>query len=234
MRPVVTFTVNNRPDYLRETLASWEQVRGIESALLLFRCEPGCPEAVSVCRAVSFAETRVTVSPGRLGVLRAPWQAFEDGFAESRFVILAEDDLTVSQDVLEFFAWCQRYENDSGVLGVTTYQHDAQPGGLAGVRTADWSDDDRWHFWVWGTWRDRWDAFLYGDWDFDYSHRGWDWRIRDHWVRRGLRMMAPSAGRSQHIGKYGGSHCTPAQFASLRSPSFTPSVPPQQYREMPW
>ena len=45
---IICFTVNNRPEYLRQTLESWSKVRGIGECLLLFRCEPGCDEAVQI------------------------------------------------------------------------------------------------------------------------------------------------------------------------------------------
>ena len=53
----VAFTVNNRPHYLKETLESWSRVWGIEDTHLIFRCEPGCPEAVQLCESVDFAPT---------------------------------------------------------------------------------------------------------------------------------------------------------------------------------
>lgn len=236
MTLTVAFTVNNRPRYLTEALASWSQVRGIEKAHLLFRCEPGCPEAVDLCEAVDFAPRTVVVSPRRLGVLAAPWHALDGAFAAgARFAVLAEDDLTVSTDVLEYFTWCmERWQQDKDVLAVTTHQHQEQPGGPPGVRAADWRNPDSWHFWVWGTWAGRWEKHLRADWDFTYTHKGWDWRIRDHWVlERGMRVLAPSLSRSQHIGEHGGTHASPAQFGALRSRCFTQDVPPQDYQEVP-
>ena len=235
VKPSIVFTVHDRPAYLRRTLESWERVRGISAARLVFRCEPGCPGAVALCRSVGFAEATVTVNPRRYGVLTSPWHAFEDGFTAGRFTILAEEDLIVSTDVLEYFTWCdQRYRDDPGVLGVTTHQHDAQPGGLAGIAPACWTGDDPPHLWVWATWRDRWRRLLRADWDHTYAHRGWDWRIRDHWVLgQGMRVMAPSMARSQHIGEHGGAHCMPGQFGALESRCFAGDVPPQDYREVP-
>ena len=59
-------------------------------------------------RRVDFAaETTITINPQRYGVLGNPWHAFNDGFAVSDFVVLAEEDLIVSEDVLEYFAWCR-------------------------------------------------------------------------------------------------------------------------------
>ena len=131
---IIAFTVWNRPDYLRETLASWEKVRGIGYARLLFCCEPGCPESVQVCEEVAFAPRAVIVNPQRYGVLGNPWNALDTGFREDEIVILAEEDMIVSPDVLEYFTWAQRYRYDPKVLGVTTYQHHERSGGLLRCR----------------------------------------------------------------------------------------------------
>ena len=235
----VAFTVHDRPVYLRETLASWSQVRGTDHIPIIFRCEPGCYEAVAECRTVPDAQ--VTVNTERLGVLANPWHAMEDAFATGAdFAVLAEEDIIVSPDALEFFAWCQRYAGDPSVLAVSLHQRDAQPGGLSGVTTARW-DYGGAHMWVWGTWRDRWENLLRDDWDFAYEEngggplqRGWDWRIRNKWcLQEGMRVIAPSMSRAQHIGKYGGAHATPAQFAGLESRCFAgPDVAPQSYAEV--
>lgn len=239
---IIAFTINNRPQYLKETLESWSRVRGIGDAELLFRCEPGCAEAVAVCRSADFAPAHYRVNEERAGVLANPWLALDKGFDWDDFVILAEEDLIVSPDTLEYFTWAQRYRDDPSVLGVTTHQHHERPGGLAGAGPADWSADGGWHFWVWGTWKDRWDRLLRDDWDFTYrengggpSQRGWDWRIRNKLViGQGMTMIAPSLSRSQHIGRYGGSHCSPADFDVVASRCFAGlEVPPQDYQEVP-
>jgi GNT-I family len=228
----VAFTVTNRPGYLAQVLESWSRVRDIGDAHLIFRCEPGCPETVALCEAVDFAPHTVTVNPRRLGVLANPWHALDDGFKRGDFTVLAEDDLIVSFDVLEYFTWCaQRYRDDPEVLAVTTYQREAQPGRYAAVRPVNWELDDGWHFWVWGTWADRW-ARLRPDWDFTYAHKGWDWRIRDHWVLgQGLKIMAPAMSRSQHIGRDGGTHASAEQYQALLSRCFYAGVRPQHYHD---
>ena len=235
----VAMTVHNRPDYLAETLDSWLRVRGAGRTPLIFRCEPGCPQAVAECRAVPVA--LVTVNPVRLGVLANPWHALEDAFATGAdFAVLAEEDIVVSPDALEFFEWCQCYQDDPSVLAVSLHQRDAQPGGLAGVTTARW-DYQGAHMWVWGTWRDRWENLLRDDWDFAYTENGggplemgWDWKLRNKWcMQEGMRVIAPSMSRAQHIGKYGGAHATPAQFAGLKSRCFAGlDVGPQCYTEV--
>jgi hypothetical protein len=248
---IIAFTVSNRPEYLRQTLESWSAVRGIGDCHLVFSCEPGCAEAVRICESVTFAPRTVLRNHDRGGVLGNPWRALSYSFGSHHafgrylidlgFVVLAEEDLVVSPDVVEYFSWSQRYAPDRNVLGVTTYQHDERPGGLPGVGPADWSRDNSWHFWVWGTWRDRWESLIRDYWDFTYrengggpGQRGWDWALRNNLViGKGMKMIAPSMARSQHIGKFGGAHCQPQDFERLLSPSFAGlDVPPQEYREV--
>jgi hypothetical protein len=232
-RPVIAFTVCNRPAYLAWALESWKDVRGIGDAHLIFRCEPGCDEAVAMCEAVDFAERTVIVNRERLGVLANPWHALGDGFAVSDFTILGEEDLIVSPDVLEYFAWCRdRYRDDQQVLAVTTHQYLEQPGGLAGVMPQRFDRDPDPHFWVWGTWKDRWERIIKPDWDFTYRARGFDWNLLTNWIQaRGMKLMAPCLSRSQHVGRLGGIHCTPDQYETMRSRCFAPRVESQQYTE---
>jgi len=55
---IVTFTVHNRPQYLRKTLESWREVREVDGITALFSCEPGCPEAVRLCEGADFFQHR--------------------------------------------------------------------------------------------------------------------------------------------------------------------------------
>ena len=103
---------------------------------------------------------------------------------------------------------------------------------------ADWRKDEGWHFWVWGTWADRWQTLLRPTWEFTYSTRypdgqaGWDWDFRNRLVLgAGMKMIAPARSRSQHIGREGGTHCTPAQYSALLSRCFYAGVSPKDYQD---
>lgn len=227
MKQLIVFTASARHWYMSETLASWSQVRGIGDCWLGFYVEPGCAEMAQVCESVDFAESYTKVNPVVLGVQRNPFEALNAGFRDGAdFVVLAEDDLVVSTDVLEWLSWGrEKFAGDSQVLAVTANQFEEQPGGPAGALKVPW-----FHCWVWGTWRDRWEGFMRDDWTFSYEHRGWDWRLNDYWViERGMRVVAPCLSRSQHIGKWYGSHTNPAQFEEQQSHCFLPDIPPQEY-----
>ena len=122
-RPVVVFTVGGRFDYLATTLRSWENVRGIEDATMVFLVEPSATDAdvplgCLVC--CDFArQALVSVNRTQLGVSGNPWHAMQTGFRLADFVILAEEDTPVSTDVLEYFAWArQAYAADPEVVAV--------------------------------------------------------------------------------------------------------------------
>lgn len=229
---IVVFTVSNRPHYLARTLESWSRVRGAGGVTARFFCEPGCPEAVEMClRATFFWNTQVVLHECRAGVLVNPWIALSSAFADRDFAVLAEEDLIVSADTLEYFGWAsERFEDDGEVLGVCAHSG-AESADLAAVHLADGFSP-----WVWGTWWDRWGATLSPTWDKDYSSggagdSGWDWNINKRIMpRNGYKMVMPEVTRSQNIGQYGGAHALPADFAGTQVASFRENVPPQQYR----
>ncbi len=234
---IIAFTVNNRPQYLRETLESWREVRAVEQASALFLCEPGCPEAVQLCEQADFFGWHgQLLCTERAGVLRAAWLALSAGFAAAAgqgedFTILAEEDMVVSTDVLELLSWsAETYRGNGQILAATACQADPQPPrDFATVLQVPLFQG-----WVWGTWADRW-AKIGPDWDTDYRHKGWDHRLNDYWVGQlGFRVAAPAVSRAQHIGREGGTHCTPQMFESLLAKGFQREVPPQNgYRCLP-
>jgi hypothetical protein len=230
--PVVAFTVNDRPGYLAETLESWSRVRGIEKAHLIFRAEPGHPGVLAVCRDVSFAaEVTVTINPRRLGPGGNPWRAIEAGFATGTgYVILAEDDTPVSDDILEYLDWARReYAADPSVLVACAFQHHRRPGGPAGALLLPCFYSQ-----VFGVWRDRWETELRDDWDFDYRYRGYDWNLRDRFMQaRDFRAVFPCESRSQVSGEHGGTHLHPgAEYQAHLSDCFAPHYDPVAFGEI--
>jgi hypothetical protein len=169
-------------------------------------------------------------------VQRNPFMAINCGFARTPeperrpddYVILAEDDFVVANDVLEWHVWASRelYADDR-VLLVSSNQYEEQPGGFAQATLVRWFPG-----WVWGIWRDRWENLVAPDWTFDYEYDGWDWRITRYWCEHhGMMCAAPAVSRSQHIGEFGGAHTIPGDsFRSQQSRCFQPDIPVQEYR----
>jgi hypothetical protein len=233
---VVTFTVNNRPHYLAQALDSWARVRGVGSVFLEFHCEPD-DECISLCRSVRFAEAQLYVNQEQLGCQRNTYVALDTAYSHSRYVVLAESDMVVSDDILELHAWARdEYKHDQRTLAMVAGRgQEAAPGGAGGV-VPDWRIG-----WCWGSWPDRW-AYLRPDWDLDWLPGGhfareWDTRISDYWCREmGYRTLIPSMSRVQHIGVDDGINSykwdDESHERDVASHCFSPQYPPQQYYEV--
>jgi hypothetical protein len=225
----IVFTAFNRPNYMRQVLDTWRLVRGVKDVVLDFHIEPGCPEMEQVCQEAStFATAILHVNQSRMGVQVNPFLAFDCGFEQSDFVILAEDDMVVGTDTLEYFRWAEeKYRDRQDVLGLTAARRQlaGDPPFADAATLAHYGE-----FWVWGTWRNRWTSMIRPDWKFNYEYNGWDMRLNDYWCReRGMRMLTPNLSRVQHIGREGGIHCMPDMFEALLSPCFLPEAEPQDY-----
>ncbi len=221
------FPVWNRPAYLERVLGAWSRVRGVDEVVLEFHCEPGCPEAVELCREVKFAERYVYVNPRRLGhawnVHKSMHWAFRNG---AGYVIQALDDYLPSTDLLELHHWHRRnYATDPTVLGLrsgTDYERpppDGDPmgavwrtqliGALTGFHKAKWQRIAPW--WELGE----------GNW--------WQW-INEGWLQSGPRLdvLAPAVSRCEDIGAVGSDGAPdPVASSPLRA-----DVPQQQYFEV--
>jgi len=230
MQQVVAFTANNRPDYMRETVESWNKVRGIEDAHVIVRVEPGNPEVEKAASLLNGRLLEGHTNPVQYGALSNPWHALETAFSFGYpFAILAEDDSPVADDVLEYFRWCEiRYHGDQDILAVCAFQHDAQGGPKEVIRQARFVPT------VWGIWRDRWEKRLRDDWDHDYTHKGWDWRINEHWIQeRRFLTIGPGQSRSQVSGEHGGTHLRAgAEYQAHLSTCFSPHYEPGYYEEI--
>jgi hypothetical protein len=228
-RPVIVFTVGGRFPYLAETLQSWEKVRGIEDATLIFLVEPSATDLdvlLGCFAAGAFArQALVEVNPRQLGVAGNPWHAMQTGFRLADFVILAEEDTPVSTDVLEYFAWArERFGNKDAVKAICAHQIGEPLGDESEVMLSK-------HFSpvVWGTWHDTWAVWFRDRWG---GPQGWDAQVNSTLRKIGGQVVIPARSRSQHIGEYGGAHCTPAYFPHTVSRSWQAEYGPQSYREL--
>lgn len=240
MRPAVLLTAFDRPHYLAPVLDAWARVRGLHDWHLRFAVEPsGAGDEVlalvrSFVRETGHPDTEVVRNPTRLGVLENPYAHLDALFrAGHGFVVRAEDDLLVADDVLELFAHvATAYDGDASVATAHAFSPDTPgPGPAELVRTPDFCP------WVWGTWRDRWLDLLGPTWDRDYStfngspgfETGWDWNLNTRiFPAHGLGAVAPAVSRVQNIGAHG-EHGTPDDLVA--APTFAAHQPPQRYRE---
>jgi hypothetical protein len=219
MRKAIVFTLYQRPFYTRKVLQSWRAVRGIKDWDFHFYIDPSNQSRDQIARAHDFlmdtgTSGSVTVNEVHMGVLRAPYWALSQTFDSLyEYVVLAEEDVEVGNDVLEYMLAAQEY---------------------AHVACA-WSDEDaaedemqlrKWFTpWCWGTDAETWNTRLKPTWDLDYSSAdergpgGWDCNIGLRLVNdTDLKVMFPRVARARHIGQHLGVHQDPAQFGELEMP----------------
>jgi hypothetical protein len=247
VRPAVLLTAFDRPHYLAPVLASWARVRDLPAWHLRVAVEPsGVRDGVvdlvrSFVRETGHDDTEVVLNPTRLGVLENPYAHLDALFrAGHGFVLRAEDDLLVADDVLELFGHvASTYADDPSVATAHAFSPDPvsasapSPGADELVRSSAFCP------WVWGTWRDRWLGLVGPTWDRDYStynvepgfETGWDWNLNTRvFPAQGLCAVAPAVSRVQNIGEVG-EHGTPDDL--VPAPTFVAHQPPLRYRERP-
>jgi hypothetical protein len=221
----VVLTAWRRPEYLRRVLRSWAAVTGVRelrSFTVALDPSPRAAEQLGVIESVS-AESGLRIegvlNSRRLGVLVNP---VESGTRQLQsdpgitFLVMAEEDVLVSDDVLLFMGWASRQlAGLRRVLCACAYSRAAEADPAEVVLGRYFSSL------VWGAWRDRWFDVLEPTWDRDYSNGGWDCNLRDN-VLPGRKLLAawPAASRSRHIGEEGGVHARPWNLGQWDAPTF--------------
>lgn len=236
MRKAVFLTAFNRLPYLQEVLHSWEHVRGLKDWHFVAMIEPS-PLAQQikeefeefVARA-GLTDFEIHINPQVYGVLHHPWVGFERLLKDYEFVVRAEDDLIVSEDILEYFNWAApEFMSDTSVATIHAF---SLTDGASNEATVVG------HFspLVWGTWRDRWVDVIGPSWDHDYStfngtpgnQSGWDWNLNSRiFPQFNLHAVEPTISRVNNIGIWG-VHGTPDNFEP--APHFSGDQPPVQWR----
>ncbi len=224
MRKAVLFTVFNRVDYLKKTLESWSNVDLIKDYDFCFYVEPSDVFKQITDLIYNFEDkTKINFSihynEKILGTGGNTWRGFTDSFKKYDFVVLAEDDVIVSKDVLKYFDAAEKmYRDDDeiAVISANTKWDTTDPTGV--VREQGFNGL------VWGTWKKYWDNYFGPNWDKDYSsdliHNGWDWHLNLRIMpNNNLKNINPLVSRSNHIG-IKGMHCDENVFDITQSPSF--------------
>lgn len=228
-----------RPQILERTLESWDKVRGVQDWFWYFSVEPG-PQEDEVKRIIHRFISRneipiatLHVNPSVLGVLHHPWVGFNTLFTGGwDFVVRAEDDLCVSDDILDYFAWAElTYRGRPNVATIHGYTDDGgrTPNGVQLL--------PEFNPWVWGTWRWIWSDPIRDTWDHDYStfngspghQSGWDWNLNTRiFPQYEMLGVYPKMSRVDNIGVHG-THSTPGNWRT--APTFQPVYGVLDYRE---
>jgi len=230
VKKAVFLTTYNRLPYLQQVLESWSNVRGSEDWDFYAMIEPS-PVASQIVEEFEEFKSRnshlfrnftIWVNPQVYGVLHHPWVGFERLLKMNNydFAVRAEDDLMVSDDILEFFSWAaEEYRGDDQV--VTAHAFSLDDGDPSISRASEAFSP-----WLWGTWKDDWSTLIGPTWDHNYStyngtpghQSGWDWNLNTRlFPEYDLRSVCPVVSRVQNIGVTG-VHGTPENFS--QAPSF--------------
>jgi hypothetical protein len=228
----IAMTVSGRIQYLTTVLESWRRVRDVDKVPWLFSVEPGTNQAASIEIIQRFlgetgANGEILRHEYRQGVLENPYRCMASMFnAGADFAILAEEDLVVADDVLEYMAWAAfRFERQARIFTVHGHTHQDGPDHVVEIGHG-------FSPWIWGTWRNRWVEVIEPTWDHAYStyngtpgnQSGWDWNLNTRVMpERDLRSIWPVASRVQNIGRHG-AHANPADFEDTQVP-FRPDKP---------
>lgn len=236
-----------RQRYLRQSINSWARARGADKAEFLFCMEP--PGSFPVSEFTAFAERSF---PGRyliqrnesvLGCLANTRQAmamaqtltsaggFGDGFA-----VVAEEDVEVSDDVLEYFAWARdAYRDDARTLAVCAHARKSSSADAHAVVRAPWFAPL-----IWGTWTDRWDKVIAPAWgplEGSGNAESWDNNLQQLMARTGSLSVFPVRSRSVHIGVLStlmGTALGEYLYQGSVSDCYSQSYSPGEFREIPY
>jgi hypothetical protein len=241
---VVAFTVSgDRQEYLRRSLDSWVRVRGIDAATLLFMVEPS--RAFPLAEFTRWAEenipcpVKVVANPVQLQCLANTRAAFSGAFGlGASFAVLAEEDIVVSSDVLEYLAWAEEeYRADADVVMVCAHVKESQGAKPWQVTRAPWFSPL-----ICGTWHDRWEDFVLPGWGgLPDNGRGvsadqaWDVHLRGRVRQAGKSCLFPALSRALHIGEYStwlSLRLSSAMLRGSESTCFSPDYEKQPYREV--
>jgi len=223
----LVFTATDRTDYFEAVCRSWAAVPTLPAWTPQVFLEPTPAADVMTGLAREHLDAAVVVNPRRHGVLHNPWVALETMFnSRAEFIVLAEDDIIVSTDILDYFTWAARRFADEHILAVSacSFYETCPPGDEHTVVAAP-----EFCPLVWGTWADRWYGVLRDSWDHDYSsgtatdpQSGWDWNLNLRVIPAGNWMIAlPRASRASHIGAHG-THTTPESYPGSVAATYTP------------
>lgn len=223
---VVVFTAYNRDDYLKESLDKWSNVRGLDEYDFYFRVEPSdkleiMTSLINDFKTKTSTDVFIIHNEELLGCGKNTWNAFNDLFKDYNFVILAEDDITPSEDILEYFTFLEKKYKDDQEVAIISANYEFNEYDINYVSRVDFFRGQ-----IWGTWKDCWDKYIRDTWDFAYDTSenggpsGWDWNLTLRVLPRNkLKSIVPHSSRSQHIG-VNGIHCNPDVFDGTRMNSF--------------
>lgn len=210
----ISLPVATRPHYLKQMLSTLKECN-LNGYTLYVNAEPN-QDVIDVVNDITFIETKLVVNKERLGVRRNPFNVLDRAFQDADFVVHLEDDLIVSPDALDLANWYYDTFKDDPTkymaYGFFNYESDMD-------EPEEIIQHARFNGLGWCTFKTNWNKWFRPIWfDDDINKRvwgpntwGWDWSVQAVCKTEGLNTLIPSFGRSNHIGREGGTYCG-AQF----------------------
>ena len=198
----ITITAYNRPDYLRQCVASLANCIGVENYKLIASCEPGVQEVVDIFNKIDWMEVEVRINSKKFGCNKNIMESINNGFNSVDKLVVIEDDLIFSPDFLRYMEWgLDNYESDKSVWAICASVQNIQkkempnPGSLL---RRQWFAP-----WGWGMWKDRFE-FFYSSQPHSKMSKSWDHHCNDARVQWGdANEIVPLYSRASHIGDTG-------------------------------
>lgn len=247
---ILVIPAGYRPHYLRDCLNSWGEARGFSDlrgvTVRMMRTnqdvEGMTREAAEAAAGRHGFKLQVVMDDPEDGQIKGPDRAlgkqinasFED--PNCGFVIECDEDVLVSDDILEYFAWSRSLNpaavcahNDLG-QGWSNVADNEEHADQAAVQLRD-----EFTSWCFGFTRAAWQDIWLPSWDWDRAagpspeQHGFEWQMHRQ-ANGGLALAVPDASRCQNIGEHGGTFALPHHFASSQAKSFRQHRDPVSYR----
>lgn len=146
MKTIVTMHYN-RPQCTKKCIEYLERCIGIEDYIVLFHVEPCMTEIVDII-SKSNLNKKVVINTSLLGLWKNKKKAINNGFNNSDFVIVIEDDVLLSKDALQYFDWARdKFEQDESVVTVTAYNSEKVGINPYEVKKRNWYNSTAWAIW---------------------------------------------------------------------------------------
>lgn len=239
----------HRPQYLRQCLASWADARGSGDlrgiTVRLGRSNPGMQTEMHEVAMEAAADYRLPVrveldDPEDAlikGPDRALGKAINGSFNDPQcgYVIECDEDIIVSDDALEYFAWA-RSLNPAAVCA-----HNNLGQGWSPVWDDTQAEQDavrllpEYTSWCSGFTREEWQDIWLPQWDWNrdsgpqWDQHGWEWQMHRQ-ANAGVLVAIPDASRCLNIGEHDGLFSLPGQFEASQAKSFRLHREPVEYR----
>lgn len=212
MKKAVVIVSYDRTEYFRQTLESWLTVRGKENYTFFFSLDYSektgqMLDVINWFQTTSGVSIDVEVNIPKLGVGFNHQRAIQKAFdKENAIVIVAEDDVIVSNDILEYYEYAFGNLYESDILMICGHSHD-DPGKSDNIIFKR----QYYNPLSWAISKDKWDTVLKDEWSvepFELEEglivEGFDFTI-DRRVLKQYEMSCifPLRTRCKHVGIIG-------------------------------